>query len=282
MNLNTYAMLTAFRERQGLAASDTSDDARMLNKLRAATAQIDRYTGRRFSPTIAARRFDWRSPKTLLLRGFDLLELTTLTNGDNTPINLSTVVTLGGVNGPIIGVELDTALATFVYQTTKTRVITVTGVWGWHDDYANAWKASGETIPVGGITSSATTFTVANASGADEWNLSPRFQVGQLLKVDAEYMHLVGITSNTLTVVRGANGSTAASHTASAPIFVYVPPIDIVEITLRWAGWLYKTEDAGDFGGATPAQSGAANIPPSLPADLVAVLASLRQTGGSL
>ncbi|MCC7447513.1 MAG: hypothetical protein IT324_08865 [Anaerolineae bacterium] len=282
MNLNTYATLTAFRERQGLAASDTDDDARMLHKLRAATAQIDRYTGRSFIPTIAARRFDWRGAKTLLLRGFDLLELTGLTNGDNTAINLSAVVTLGGVNGPIIGVELDTGLATFVYQTTRTRAITVTGVWGWHDDYASAWKASGDTISADGITSSATTCTVANASGVDSWNESPRFQVGQLLKVDTEYLHLTGLSGNTLTVVRGPNGSTAANHTATTPIYVYVPPADMVEITLRWAGWLYKTEDAGDFGGATPAQSGAANVPPSLPADLVAVLANLRQTGGGL
>jgi hypothetical protein len=285
MNLNAYATLTAFRDRQGLAASDTTDDARMLAKLRAATAQIDRYTGRTFLPMIASRRFDWCSAQMMLFRGFDLLELTGITNGDSTPVDPTAIIALGGVNGPLIGVELDVTKALFVYMTTKTRALTVLGVWGWHDDYANAWKLSGDAIPGGGITSSATTFTVASVSGADGWNLSPRFQAGQLLKVDSEYMHLVAANTgtNTLTVVRGANGSTAASHSAAAPISVYVPPADIAEIALRWAGWLYKMEDAGDFGGATtePALGGIA-VPPAIPPDLAETLANLRRGSSGL
>jgi|SRR5581483_3330800 hypothetical protein len=285
MNLSPCATLNAFRDRQALAAADTADDARMLAKLRAATAQIERYTGRSFMPVIASRRFDWRSTRTLLFRGFDLLELTSITNGDGTMLDPTAIMPLGGINGPIIGVELDLTRGFFVYLTTKTRALTVNGVWGWHDDYANAWKASGDSIPGGGLNASATSFTVASVSGADGWNLSPRFQVGQLLKVDSEYMSLVGVNSgaNTLTVVRGVNGSTAASHAASAPIYVYMPPIDIAEITLRWAAWLYKTEDAGDFAGVTTESGfGRVEVPPAIPSDLVAVLANLRHSGGAL
>ncbi len=284
MNLNTYATLTAFRDRQGLAASDTSDDARMFAKLRAATAQVDRYTGRTFLPVIASRLFNWCSPRLLLFRGFDLLELTTILNGDGTPIDPSAIITLGGINGPLVGVELDVTKAFFVYQATKTRALTVTGVWGWHDDYANAWKPSGDSIPAGGITANATTFTVANVSGPDGWNLSPRFQSGQLLKVESEYMHLVAVNSstNTLTVVRGVNGSTAATHAASAPISIYMPPADIAEIALRWAGWLYKMEDAGDFGqGASEPGISLIAVPPAIPRDLLATLESLRHVGGA-
>src|SRR4051794_2955012 len=191
MQLNCYATLSAFRQRQSLASSDTGDDARMLAKLRAATTEIDRYTGRSFLPTIATRRFDWRGAKTLLLRGYDLLELTTLINGDGTTIDPAAIISLGGVNGPIVGIELDITKALFVYQSTTTRAISVSGVWGWHDDYASAWKTSGDVIQGGGITANATTFTVASVSGADSWGMSPRFSAGQLIKVDAEYMHVV-------------------------------------------------------------------------------------------
>src|SRR5215510_3934532 len=152
MNLNTYATLDAFRNRQALASADTGDDARMLAKLRSATAQLDRYTGRTFTPNVATRKFNWRDAKTLLFRGFDLLELTTITNGDGTTVDPTAIITLGGINGPTVGVELDMTKAFFVYLTTKTRALTVSGVWGWHDDYANAWKPSGDSIPGGGVT----------------------------------------------------------------------------------------------------------------------------------
>jgi hypothetical protein len=289
MQLNTYATLSAFRQRQALAASDTGDDDRMLAKLRSATAQIDRFTGRSFIPTVATRRFNWHNARTLLFRGFDLLELTSITNGDGTAIDPTAIITLGGVNGPLVGVELDVTRAFFVYLTTRTRALAVAGVWGWHDDYGNAWKPSTDSIPGGGITSSATSFTVASVSGADGWSLSPRFTPGQLLKVDSEYMHVVGANTgtNTLTVVRGANGSTAASHTAGTAISVYVPPTDIAEVTLRWAGWLYKTEDAGDYSGsvALPGEANIlapVNVPPAIPSDLLVALVNLRRVVGAL
>src|SRR5262245_483015 len=107
MNLNTYATLDAFRSRQALASSDTGDDARMLAKLRSAAAQIDRYTGRAFAPNVATRKFNWKDAKTLLYRGFDLVELSSITNGDGTTVDPTAVINLGGINGPIFGVELD-------------------------------------------------------------------------------------------------------------------------------------------------------------------------------
>lgn len=142
MQLNSYTTLAAFRDRLGLAATDTGDDARLLARLRAATAQIDRYVGRHFWPLVATRRFDWRNARTLLFRGFDLLELTSITNGDGSTIDPSAILALGGTVGPIIGVELDANKAFFTYQNTITRAIAVAGIWGWHNDYTNAWKLS--------------------------------------------------------------------------------------------------------------------------------------------
>src|SRR5258706_1772683 len=92
MQLTTYATLSAFRQRQALAASDTGDDDRMLAKLRSATAQIDRFTGRSFIPTVATRKFNWHNARTLLFRGYDLLELTRITNGDGTSVDPTAII----------------------------------------------------------------------------------------------------------------------------------------------------------------------------------------------
>ncbi len=279
MNLNSYATLTALRERLSLFSADIADDARLLARLRMASAQIARFTGRSFAPVVGPRKFDWQGPKTLLFRGLDLLELTSIANGDGSTVDPAAIILLGGVNGPVFGVELDPARAVFTCLASRTRAMTVTGVWGWHDDYANAWRASGDAIQAGGITDTATSFSVANAAGADAWNLAPRFQPGQLLRVDSEYLHLVAVSSNTLTVVRGANGSAAAAHNAGAAISVYVPPPDVTEIALRWAAWLLRLEDSGDYAGALDGVPGMGPlaVPAAIPSDLIARLAGLRQ-----
>ena len=123
--------------------------------------------------------------------------------------------------------------------------VTVTGVWGWHDDWSNAWIDSGDTVQDAPLTVSATTLTVTNADGLDTDGRSPRFQVGHLLRVDDEYLHVRAIdtTTNTLTVTRGVNGTTAATHVAGTPISVYRPAADVESLVLRWAGWLYREPD---------------------------------------
>ncbi len=283
--LNTYATLDQLRARQNLAVADTADDARFLTKLRAASAQIDRHIGRTFSPSVGTRLVDYRSVRTLLFRTGDLLELTTLTNGDGSIIDPSAIILLGGIFGPFYGIELDVTKAFFLYMTTKTRCLSVTGVWGWHDDYANAWRASGDAITTFGISAGSTTLTVSNAAGADSWNNSPRFQIGQLLRIESEYLHLIGVNTatNALTVVRGANGSAPAAHVVSTPISVYVPPVDVTEIALRWAGWLLRLEDSGDYGGQTSdPMLGGGRVPSAFPPDLVDELVALRKVGGAV
>src|SRR3954469_16248933 len=87
----TLSTLDQLRTRLGLATADTADDTRLLNVLQAAAAQIERATGRRFCPRQKAIQHNYSSNLELLLDD-DLLELTSLTNGDNSSINLSDVI----------------------------------------------------------------------------------------------------------------------------------------------------------------------------------------------
>jgi hypothetical protein len=80
-----------------------------------------------------------------------------------------------------------------------------------------AWRYGNTTITtVGGINVSVTTFTVANAG--DFIPATVPFTV----IVDSEQMTVTNISGSTLTVTRGVNGTTAATHTAGAAVKVVI------------------------------------------------------------
>lgn len=238
----TINTLYALRARLGLAAAETSDDARLLAALQAAAAQIERAAGRRFCPRQAALQHTIHYPSELLLDD-DLLELTTLTNGDGSAIPLNNVILLPD-DAPAGGLLLMAGSA-FTWAQTPVQAVTVTGIWGWHDRWADAWRYSADTVQNNPLSSSATSLTVADAGGADAETETPRFQVGHLLQIESEYLRVLAVNTvtNALTVLRGVNGTTAAAHAQNTPIYTYQPPADIAAIALRWASWLYREPD---------------------------------------
>src|SRR6185436_13702504 len=169
--------------RLGLASTDTTDDARLLSALQAAAAQIERATGRRFCPRQRAIQHNYTSSLELLLDD-DLLELTSLTNGDNTAINLTDVIPVPD-EAPYSYLRL-TGSSAFTWNTSPLKAVTVNGIWGWHDRPSEMWRVSSDTVQNNPLSSSATTLTVTDSDGADSEALTPRFQVGHLLKIDSE------------------------------------------------------------------------------------------------
>jgi len=119
----------------------------------------------------------------------------------------------------------------------------------------------------------AATITVNDADGADSAGLSPRFQVGQLLKIENEYLHVIAVnpTANTVSVIRGVRGTTAVSHAQGTAIYVYAPPQDVQALCLRWAAWLYQQVDAAIGAGADWL------YPPDLPPDVRTLAAPFRR-----
>ncbi len=267
----TYATLTQLRERLGIPEDDTDDDARLLAALRRATAQLDRFTARRFAPAVQTRHFDYQGPYSLHF-DVDLLEVLSVTNGDGLAISPDDVTLLPEDDWPKYALMLDVGAGTpFVYETTKQGAVQVRGIWGWHDAWAEAWRDTGDTV-VGTLSDSAGTLTVSDADGVDALNLAPRFQVGQLLRMEDEYVHVAAVdtATDTLTVVRGVRGTTAASHAAGTAIDSYVPPEDVTALCLRWAVWLYQKENAAIGDGADWL------FPAEVPADLRVLAGNLR------
>ncbi|HVO43306.1 MAG TPA: hypothetical protein VMT34_11815 [Aggregatilineales bacterium] len=272
--LKAYATLAQLRARNQVASGDTSDDMRYLAKLRAASAAIDRYTLRSFQPVVETRKFDWIDAGRLTFRSQELLSLTSVIDGSGRTIDPTAIVLQGGANdatGPYYGFILDPSKAYLLFLTTPVRAIVISGMWGYHDDWANAFHDSGDTVQDASLSASATTITVTNTAGTDTWALTPRFSAGQMIQIDSEWLAVLATASTTLTVVRGINGTTAAVHAQTTKISVYAPPADINEACARWAAFLLAQDDT-DFTHSVTVPLGATVIPPQAPPDIARLL----------
>lgn len=234
--LRSYCTLAQLKTRIKLDYSDTSDDQRLLAKIRAATQAIERYCGgREFMPYVEARTFDWESSLELGFRSFDLLTLTSIVDAQNTKQTIALIMQGGRYSdatkfGPWYGVEIDPTREYLYYLATPYRAITVNGAWGWHDDYgvsgATAFIDSGDTV-VGATINSATMITVVNVSGSDVMGRFPRFSPGQMIQAtvsgNTEWMFvtaadltgalsLIGLPSDNDNFVINVNG-TAYTYT---------------------------------------------------------------------
>lgn len=86
----------------------------------------------------------------------------------------------------------------------------------WEED---ALLEVASTVADNPLTAGATTLNVAAATG-------PNFQIGNILKIESEYLYVTAVAADALTVVRGVAGSVAASHNQGTPV-------DIVGIALN-------------------------------------------------
>lgn len=250
--MNTISTLDALK--QQLNITDTTDTARLRQALEFATATIERLTGRRFTPFQETRTQSIQpTDRTMLFLNGDLLSISTITDDTGTAIDLTQIMFLPDDDAPIRMLQMLNG-NTFYYSKTYENAISVTGVWGWHDSPSQMWRNSGDSVGNNPLDASATMLTVTDSSLADSAGVSPRFQVGQLLRIDDEYVRVIGVSLSEIEVIRGVNGSIATSHIASTPIYSYQPPADVNGLCLRLATWHYREPD----------QRGSGDIPPAL------------------
>ena len=112
--------------------------------------------------------------------------------------------------------------------------VQIDGVWCFHNSRADAWENSMDTVQDNPLSSSATSITVSDADGTDQWGITPRFQIGQLIRIESEYCEITNVDASTdaLTVVRGRNGSTAASHVQNTQIDIWQPDPIVKEVCI--------------------------------------------------
>ncbi|GAB4514438.1 MAG: hypothetical protein OHK0046_16540 [Anaerolineae bacterium] len=260
-----YTIATLEQVQQYLGITSEVEDVRLGKSLRAASAQIERLTQRYYTPRWATVYHDVRVQSGVeLFLNDDLLELTALEDA-------SGLIPLEDVLPPLepgpVGLLALRAGRTFTWRDSPERAVAVTGVWGWHDRWSEAWRDSGDALRAT-LDTSSQTVSVASITAPDTAGEVPRFQVGQLWRVDAEAMRVIGVTPNeqgadSVQVLRGVSGTTATSHALNAPIVIYQPPQEVVQLVVRWAAWLYREPDYAE---ERP-----------IPADLMTALLPLRR-----
>jgi hypothetical protein len=123
--------------------------------------------------------------------------------------------------------------------------VVITGYWGMHTNYvAEGFFVSGQVTPI--LNATQTTFVVTDVDGLDIYQRTPLFSPGNLIRIENELLAITDVDTgtNTLTVQRGANGSTAAAHAAGLPIKIWQPEMDIEMIATRQACLLYARRGA--------------------------------------
>ena len=115
------------------------------------------------------------------------------------------------------------------------------------------------------MSSSATTLNVSDGT---------LFSIGQLIRIESEYLAITAISTNALTVVRAIRGSTAASHVQTTAIDIWKPEPAIVRAASRWAAYISKRQ--GHFQTVTiDGLGGATQFPQDMPKEVENILNEL-------
>lgn len=302
-----YATLWQLRAYLGLAADETGDDVKLADFLRRASAYVDQAGFRRYDARVETRRQDYPvRPRSSFGRfGYtawmvneldavnvlnagmlpvddDLLAATLVVNGDGSAILNTDYALENPVDYPKYALRLTRASGKIWTPGSSgdwRNVIPVTGVWGYHEDYGRAWADSLDAVSgSAGLTASATTFMVTDADGAPEDRSDARFQAGQMIALEDEWLlvRAVDYTANTLTVKRGANGTVAATHAGGTAIAVYRPMEAIEQAVLRLATWAYRQKDVSTFERITIIGTSQTMMPGAVPEDVLALLPTPR------
>lgn len=214
---NAYVSLTTFKGSGVLNISGTAEDTRLFQLLEAASRQIDSFTRRHFYSVTATKHLSGNGMRWLLLP-HDLIVVTSLkedTNRDGTHettwATTDYVLWPHGANPtggldvarPFTAIEVDqrSTGAQDVFLPGQ-QMYELAARWG----YWERTEDVGTDVDEGsGVTAAATTIVVDDAT---------QLNTGDTLLIDAEQLYVIGRNTgtNTLTVRRGINGTTAATH----------------------------------------------------------------------
>ncbi len=296
-----YCTLTQVRAQLGLTSTETKDDAQLAKAIRGATRIIELNWKRRFDIRREALVFDVPSgqrssfgvysgvdyaagvmpapdDRTLAVDE-DLLAVEQITNGDGSVLDSDDFILHRANKWPKFAIELkaSSGVSWTPSGIDRKQVIGVLGYWGWHKQYPDAFQDSLDTVQnAGGMNTSTTLLQVSNASGVAEDLQSPRFQAGQMLKLQSEFVKVISITTNDLTVKRAENGTVAASHALATPISIFRPYDSVNDAAISIVIWAYRRKDVNSFDVQSILGTGVRIIPQAIPADVIKRLPAPR------
>jgi hypothetical protein len=235
MTLNLYATLTEIKTAMpdGIRTSTVKYDALLLRLASEVSRFIDRWCGRVFYPSLAVRYFHGEGQAEMDIQ--DLLSLTSVEISEDGGVTFAALsldadyrpTWWDDLNDPRSWTQLviDPNGSKSAWPS-GFRTVKVTGVWAYADDRATAWENSTDTVQDNPLVIGATSLTVLDADGPDQVGIAPRFQTGQLLRIESEFAYdsAVAVGTNVLTIARAQNGTTAAAHVLGKQIDIWRPP----------------------------------------------------------
>jgi len=259
--------------KHAMAANNSTQDSALLEKIRQVSRRVDLILAGRtprpyFGPYIEQRKFGLDGTRVRSADGtfkltrqghtHSLLAFTAVT-ADGSDV---TSVTEGYPQdiSPITRLRLTNDCNWYDYiSSSSPAYVAVTGSWGYHGDWSNAWLAYA-TLGAN-ITASATALTIKEElSAADPWGITPLISPGALLRLGTEYLIATATTAqdapalDQVTVRRAQLGSTAAAHNEDDVIYAFQVEEPVRREVARQAGLLesqrgnYQRANVGGVG----------------------------------
>ena len=237
MSANIYATLAEYKAytiaRGQVTTDDATDDGVIRDLLESASRYLDDQTGRQFYPTIETRRYDYPDGRCIKLDQ-DLMAVITFSNGDGSAISASDYILEPANTTPYRKISLRNTATTYWMAGTggaTEQAISLLAYWGYRSRYSQrAWTLAGT---LGAAITDTTTLAFTMTSGHI---LTP----GQIVRIDTEIYNLSSVSTNTITPnIRGDNGSTAATHSNGASVYIFKPEEQARQAVLEIANTTY-------------------------------------------
>lgn len=249
---NAYVSVDTIKSGSVLNITGSADDTRLRRLIENTGRQIDRHCNRHFFVLCATRKFDGGECQMLLIPDLISIDTDGLKTDDNRnrafetiwatsdylllPSNADPVTAGNPLSRPYTRIGVDVDAGTKSAFPIGRETVQVSGQWGWWRHIRRATETANEIAD-----STTTSVTVSSRSDVE---------AGHTLLIDSEQVYVESYSTNTLTVSRGVNGTSAAAHSAGAAIDIYEYPEPIVEATIMQAARLWRRKD-GAFAGVT-------------------------------
>lgn len=256
--INLYASLSELRSYftyTDTEAQASNDDLRFY--LYTASRAIDKYTRVKFYPHVRVKYFDYPEDGKTVKVGQHLEVLSLYGDNGDQEIPNSIILSRCGCEWnltPYDTLELrDSAGSSFQWSGDKRRSITATLLTGYRSEYDlpdEPWIDTSAVLTAS-LASSVDVVQSSASGGMNKFGFAPRFGESQIWRLGSgasQELVLVGTTgyqgeaASTL-VVRGINGTTAASHASGTPVYAWNPEPEIKMATLRLARWFYEVRN---------------------------------------
>ena len=239
--MNSYVDLGTLKAVGGLNITGTTENARLRKLVEAYSRNIDAYVGRHFYSRTQTRYFSGNGRAYIALP-WDLIAVTTLKEDSTGDAVYDTTwaaadyilapyeaAPTGVIDlaAPYTRIEVDERSTGSQSAFRKAqRAFELAGRWGWAESTRTATETLNEVLDT-------TEVGVDVSARAD-------IEIGHTILIESEQMYVESYSSNTLTVRRAVNGTTAATHATALAISIIEYPSDvreaiIIEASRMWA-----------------------------------------------